>query len=150
MSHAGDLMVVIWGRRILKLHQLLAKVLYFFNFGQDDKKKALKSHELYEETGFCEGNTRNRWRDGQVCPDVDKELWRLGPDGSGVFWRPDRGKGERAEIKDKGVRERERTEGGGETEKRERRRKESRGERGDGKRVGERERVKPALNREKG
>ncbi|GFY28317.1 hypothetical protein TNCV_4396491 [Trichonephila clavipes] len=26
--------------------------------------------------GFCEGDTRNRWRDGQVCPDVDKELWR--------------------------------------------------------------------------
>ncbi|GFV92356.1 hypothetical protein TNCV_3949661 [Trichonephila clavipes] len=37
--------------------------------------------------GFCEWNTRNRWRDGQVCPDVDKELWRLGPDDSGVFWR---------------------------------------------------------------
>ncbi|GFV74673.1 hypothetical protein TNCV_1178101 [Trichonephila clavipes] len=37
--------------------------------------------------GFCEWNTRNRWRDGQECPDVDKELWRLGPDGSGVFWR---------------------------------------------------------------
>ncbi|GFY26831.1 hypothetical protein TNCV_4375771 [Trichonephila clavipes] len=36
---------------------------------------------------LCEGNTRNRWRDGQVCPDVDKELWRLGPDGSSVFWR---------------------------------------------------------------
>ncbi|GFX42482.1 hypothetical protein TNCV_1520451 [Trichonephila clavipes] len=36
---------------------------------------------------LCEENTRNRWRDGQVCPDVDKELWRLGPDGSGVFWR---------------------------------------------------------------
>ncbi|GFY22624.1 hypothetical protein TNCV_2178851 [Trichonephila clavipes] len=34
-----------------------------------------------------EGDTRSRWRDGQVCPDVDKELWRLGPDGSGVFWR---------------------------------------------------------------
>ncbi|GFW77068.1 hypothetical protein TNCV_2724981 [Trichonephila clavipes] len=33
--------------------------------------------------GFCEWNTRNRWRDGQVCPDVDKELWRLGPDSSG-------------------------------------------------------------------
>ncbi|GFY24644.1 hypothetical protein TNCV_1016901 [Trichonephila clavipes] len=33
--------------------------------------------------GFCEWNTRNRWRDGQVCPDVDKELWRLGLDGSG-------------------------------------------------------------------
>ncbi|GFT78220.1 hypothetical protein TNCV_4335841 [Trichonephila clavipes] len=28
---------------------------------------------------------RNRRRDGQVCPDVDKELWRLGPDSSGVF-----------------------------------------------------------------
>ncbi|GFY00385.1 hypothetical protein TNCV_1664241 [Trichonephila clavipes] len=41
--------------------------------------------------------------------------------------------------KDKRVREREWTEGGGETEKRERRRKESRGER-----------VKPALNGEKG
>ncbi|GFS69471.1 hypothetical protein TNCV_3893611 [Trichonephila clavipes] len=122
--------------------------------------------------GFCEGDTRNRWRDGQVCPDVDKELWRLGSDGSGVFWRwtsvsrcgqgtmaawarrlgcvlacnapigrgwsretletrkkEDRGKGERAEKKDKRVRERERTEGGGETEKREGRRKESRGER---------------------
>ncbi|GFW97971.1 hypothetical protein TNCV_2600101 [Trichonephila clavipes] len=32
---------------------------------------------------LCEGDTRNRWRDGQVCPDVDKELWRLGPDDSG-------------------------------------------------------------------
>ncbi|GFS87158.1 hypothetical protein TNCV_1130451 [Trichonephila clavipes] len=30
-----------------------------------------------------EGDTRSRWRDGQVCPDVDEELWRLGPDGSG-------------------------------------------------------------------
>ncbi|GFU49063.1 hypothetical protein TNCV_5055611 [Trichonephila clavipes] len=36
---------------------------------------------------FCEWNTRNRWRDGQVCPDVDKKLWRLGPNGSGLFWR---------------------------------------------------------------
>ncbi|GFX73529.1 hypothetical protein TNCV_2342341 [Trichonephila clavipes] len=33
-----------------------------------------------------EGDTRNRWRDGPVCPAVDKELWRLGPDVSGVFW----------------------------------------------------------------
>ncbi|GFW99887.1 uncharacterized protein TNCV_3510061 [Trichonephila clavipes] len=31
-----------------------------------------------------EGDTRNRWRDGPVCPDVDKELWRLGPDSSAV------------------------------------------------------------------
>ncbi|GFW21230.1 hypothetical protein TNCV_3774411 [Trichonephila clavipes] len=22
-----------------------------------------------------------------LCPDVDKELWRLGPDSSGVYWR---------------------------------------------------------------
>ncbi|GFV03338.1 uncharacterized protein TNCV_4019351 [Trichonephila clavipes] len=33
--------------------------------------------------GFCEWNNRNRWHDGQVCPYVDKELWRLGPDSSG-------------------------------------------------------------------
>ncbi|GFS61821.1 hypothetical protein TNCV_4345311 [Trichonephila clavipes] len=32
-----------------------------------------------------DGDTRNRWHDGQVCPDVDKELWRLGPDGSGKW-----------------------------------------------------------------
>ncbi|GFX73531.1 uncharacterized protein TNCV_2342361 [Trichonephila clavipes] len=31
-----------------------------------------------------EGDTRNRWRDGPVCPAVDKELWRLGPDSSAV------------------------------------------------------------------
>ncbi|GFW13324.1 hypothetical protein TNCV_3767411 [Trichonephila clavipes] len=73
---------------------------------------------------FCEGDTRNRWRDGQVCPDVDKELWRLGPDGSGER------KKKEAEKKEKESPGERRTEGGGETEKR---------ERGDGKRVGERE-----------
>ncbi|GFW56266.1 retrovirus-related Pol polyprotein from transposon 297 [Trichonephila clavipes] len=31
-----------------------------------------------------EGDARNRWRDGPVCPAVDKELWRLGADGSAV------------------------------------------------------------------
>ncbi|GFY34369.1 uncharacterized protein TNCV_2506721 [Trichonephila clavipes] len=31
-----------------------------------------------------EGDTRNRWRDGPVCPDVDQELWRLVPDSSAV------------------------------------------------------------------
>ncbi|GFU13569.1 retrovirus-related Pol polyprotein from transposon 412 [Trichonephila clavipes] len=31
-----------------------------------------------------EGDARNRWRDGPVCPAVDKKLWRLGPDGSAV------------------------------------------------------------------
>ncbi|GFW03573.1 hypothetical protein TNCV_3987921 [Trichonephila clavipes] len=78
---------------------------------------------------------------GQVCPDVDKELWRLGPDGSG---KKDRGKGEKREQreKEKRVWERERTEGGGETEKRERRRKETERESG-------RERVMPALNGKK-
>ncbi|GFU69825.1 hypothetical protein TNCV_2452831 [Trichonephila clavipes] len=65
---------------------------------------------------------------GQVCPDVDKELWRLGTEGSGVFlacYAPI-GRGRSRETlagKDKRVRERERTEGG----------------RRDGKRVGERE-----------
>ncbi|GFT60407.1 hypothetical protein TNCV_4971731 [Trichonephila clavipes] len=82
---------------------------------------------------FCEGDTRNRWRDGQVCPDMDKELWRLGPDEES----------KRVEKKDRRVRERERAEGGGKTEKRERRRKETERESG-------RERVMPALNGEKG
>ncbi|GFS54695.1 retrovirus-related Pol polyprotein from transposon 412 [Trichonephila clavipes] len=34
------------------------------------------------QTVLFEGDARNRWRDGPVCPAVDKELWRLGPDGS--------------------------------------------------------------------
>ncbi|GFU91996.1 hypothetical protein TNCV_192451 [Trichonephila clavipes] len=55
----------------------------------------------------------------------------------------DRRKEKRRGKKDKRVRERERTEGGGGTEERERRRKET--ERKSG-----RERVKPALNGEKG
>ncbi|GFU65950.1 hypothetical protein TNCV_1397591 [Trichonephila clavipes] len=64
---------------------------------------------------------------GQVCPDVDKELWRLGPDGSG-----DRGKKEkRGEEKGQGspgegTDGRRRRDG----KERERRRKESRGESG--------------------
>ncbi|GFV17368.1 hypothetical protein TNCV_3199791 [Trichonephila clavipes] len=33
---------------------------------------------------YMKGNTRNRWRDGPVCPAADKELWRLGPDSSRV------------------------------------------------------------------
>ncbi|GFT02270.1 hypothetical protein TNCV_85101 [Trichonephila clavipes] len=36
------------------------------------------------QTVLFEGDARNRWRDGPVCPAVDKELWRLGPDGSAV------------------------------------------------------------------
>ncbi|GFU47352.1 hypothetical protein TNCV_790661 [Trichonephila clavipes] len=34
---------------------------------------------------YMKGNTRNRWRDGPVCPAADKELWRLGPDSSRVL-----------------------------------------------------------------
>ncbi|GFU23005.1 hypothetical protein TNCV_3946761 [Trichonephila clavipes] len=35
-----------------------------------------------------EGETRNRWRVMDKCVQMfDKELWRLGPDGSDVFWR---------------------------------------------------------------
>ncbi|GFY03899.1 hypothetical protein TNCV_1196791 [Trichonephila clavipes] len=94
--------------------------------------------------GFCEGDTRNRWRDGQVCPDVDKELWRLGPDGSGR--KKKRGPGERRKSREKGQESPgERTDG------RRRRDGKERGEtERDGKRVGERERVMPALNGKKG
>ncbi|GFW61643.1 hypothetical protein TNCV_3705781 [Trichonephila clavipes] len=67
----------------------------------------------------------------QVCPDVDKELWRLGPDGSGK-------KKKEQKKEDKKVRG-ERTDG--------RRRRER--ERGDGKRVGERE-SEPRLEWRKG
>ncbi|GFX82081.1 uncharacterized protein TNCV_398111 [Trichonephila clavipes] len=34
------------------------------------------------QTVLFERDARNRWRDGPVCPAVDKELWRPGPDGS--------------------------------------------------------------------
>ncbi|GFW78756.1 hypothetical protein TNCV_4261791 [Trichonephila clavipes] len=111
--------------------------------------------------GFCEGNTRNRWRDGQVCPDVDKELWRLGPDGSGVFWRWTSvsrcgqgtmapwarrlGEGEKEEEtrKERSGRKRTRESGRENGRKEEERRKETERESG-------RERVKPALNGEEG
>ncbi|GFW13598.1 uncharacterized protein TNCV_1210641 [Trichonephila clavipes] len=42
------------------------------------------------QTVLFEGDARNRWRDGPVCPAVDKELWRLGPDGSGHEKEKDR------------------------------------------------------------
>ncbi|GFT55119.1 alpha-tocopherol transfer protein-like [Trichonephila clavipes] len=90
---------------------------------------------------LCEGNTRNRWRDGQVCPDVDKELWRLGPDGSGVFWRvmrkSDEGGQERLLEKKKEGRER-RT-----SRVRERERTEGEDGKGEGKRVGKRDERSP-------
>ncbi|GFS67697.1 hypothetical protein TNCV_4363791 [Trichonephila clavipes] len=75
---------------------------------------------------LSEGDTRNKWRDGQVCPDV--ELWRLGPDGSGENGEKDERDGKR--------RERRRKEKGEETAKV---KKNSRGER-----------EEPALYGEKG
>ncbi|GFW71253.1 hypothetical protein TNCV_536711 [Trichonephila clavipes] len=98
--------------------------------------------------GFCEGDTRNRWRDGQVCPDVDKELWSLEPDGSGMFWRSTSvsrcGQGTMAPWARrlgtpgrKESREKRKNESGRENGRKEEERRKR--ERGDGKRVGERE-----------
>ncbi|GFW90466.1 uncharacterized protein TNCV_77001 [Trichonephila clavipes] len=41
----------------------------------------MQRHEIPSEAVLFEGDARNRWRDGPVCPAVDQELWRLGPDG---------------------------------------------------------------------
>ncbi|GFW00959.1 hypothetical protein TNCV_1761971 [Trichonephila clavipes] len=49
--------------------------------------KVFTINQLWNDRLLFEGDARNRWRDGPVYPAVDKELWRLGPDGSGVFWR---------------------------------------------------------------
>ncbi|GFU24695.1 uncharacterized protein TNCV_3178311 [Trichonephila clavipes] len=89
-----------------------------------------------------EGDTRSRWRDGQVCPDVDKELWRLGPDGSGQKKKPERKKeGEGRERKGQ-ERPRERKKGGEESPRKSRKKGQES--------PGERERAKPVLNGEKG
>ncbi|GFU05027.1 uncharacterized protein TNCV_1291111 [Trichonephila clavipes] len=69
-----DILMEIWKNRVKKIDFVL-------------KWLSRVGSEVGPTKGFCEWNTRKRWRDGQVCPDVDKELWRLGPDGSGVFWR---------------------------------------------------------------
>ncbi|GFV18832.1 hypothetical protein TNCV_4757191 [Trichonephila clavipes] len=94
---------------------------------------------------LCEGNTRNRWRDGQVCPNVDKELWRLGPDGSGVFWRvvrkSDEGGQERLLEKERKVERGGRGDPGERTDERsEEEDEKSPGERTDGKERDERRR----------
>ncbi|GFT82506.1 hypothetical protein TNCV_2898071 [Trichonephila clavipes] len=49
-------------------------------------------------------NTRNRWRDGQVCPDVDKELYALGQT-TGDEERETRKKRKRGDPKGRGMRE---------------------------------------------
>ncbi|GFX29212.1 hypothetical protein TNCV_3217461 [Trichonephila clavipes] len=51
-------------------------IVYCLNSGNEARQTG--RHNM-----LSDGDTRNRWRDGQVCPDVDKELWHLGSDGSG-------------------------------------------------------------------
>ncbi|GFS60016.1 hypothetical protein TNCV_3455841 [Trichonephila clavipes] len=77
-------------------------IVYCLNSGTEDRQTG--RHNM-----LGDGDTRNRWRDGQVCPDVDKELWRLGPDGSGT-----RRDGRREKVG------RERTEGEGRGDRRKR------------------------------
>ncbi|GFU57656.1 hypothetical protein TNCV_3638111 [Trichonephila clavipes] len=85
------------------------------------------------------GDTRNRWRDGPVCPDVDQELWRLGPDSSGHEDKDRKKPGEREE--------RDRKKKPGEKKKIREKSEEEQKERT---RDPERESAKPALNGEKG
>ncbi|GFT02271.1 hypothetical protein TNCV_85111 [Trichonephila clavipes] len=71
-------------------HRLSLNVLRSTSCGMTGARGHCLLSELREwrlQTVLFEGDARNRWRDGPVCPAVDKELWRLGPDGSGVFWR---------------------------------------------------------------
>ncbi|GFV31160.1 hypothetical protein TNCV_4314851 [Trichonephila clavipes] len=92
---------------------------------------------------LCEGNTRNRWRDGQVCPDVDKELWRLGPDGSGKRGRrsSEKGQKERSEEEDENS-PGERTDGRRGEKRREEKTGETDGEKGRSPEIG----VKKTMN----
>ncbi|GFX21161.1 hypothetical protein TNCV_4367401 [Trichonephila clavipes] len=82
---------------------------------------------------LCEGDTRNRWRDGQVCPDVRQ--------GTMAPWARRLGGEEKKEDKER-FRERERTEGGGETKKSGENGEETRGE---DRRDGERKGLSPGL-----
>ncbi|GFX07492.1 hypothetical protein TNCV_5092071 [Trichonephila clavipes] len=79
-------------------------IVYCLNSGSEERQTG--RHNM-----LCEGETRNRWRDGQVCPDVDKELWRLGPDVSGVRRGED---GERRKEKGEETEGEERGDGKGE------------------------------------
>ncbi|GFU55747.1 retrovirus-related Pol polyprotein from transposon 297 [Trichonephila clavipes] len=70
-----DILMETWKNRVKKIDFVL-------------KWSSRVGSEVGPRLKCCmKGNTRNRWRDGPVCPAVDKELWRLGPDSSGVFWR---------------------------------------------------------------
>ncbi|GFV05779.1 hypothetical protein TNCV_5035181 [Trichonephila clavipes] len=106
---------------------------------------------------LSEGDTRNRWRDGQVCPDVGQGTmapWarRLGNEGR---------REEREKEKKKVERERMEGEGRGDGRRRERRRQRRRKEKSGGngrkekveeteERESGRERAEPALYGEKG
>ncbi|GFX88748.1 hypothetical protein TNCV_1557931 [Trichonephila clavipes] len=116
-----DILIQIWKNRVKKIEFVL-------------KWLSRVGLEVGPTKGFYEGDTRNRWRDGQVCPDVDKELWRLRPDGSGEKKKDEVTRKERSRKKGQES-PGERTDG--------RRRKDGKRERGDGKRLkdsrGERE-----------
>ncbi|GFW25341.1 hypothetical protein TNCV_5089061 [Trichonephila clavipes] len=70
-----------------------------------DNRQSVSQNNHVIFSRVCEWNTRNRWRDGQVCSDVDKEIWRLGPGSSGDE-RPEKKKSKR-EKEEKRARKRE-------------------------------------------
>ncbi|GFV05520.1 hypothetical protein TNCV_227311 [Trichonephila clavipes] len=86
---------------------------------------------------LSEGDARNRWRDGPVCPAVDKELGRLGPDGSGHKEKKDRKKIWRERVREKRPGEREKGKKTGKNLERESKREETRREREKEKKTGE-------------
>ncbi|GFV59912.1 uncharacterized protein TNCV_3960271 [Trichonephila clavipes] len=85
-----DILMEIWKNRVKKIDFVL-------------KWLSRVGSEVGPTKGFCEWNTRNRWHDGQVCPDVDKELWRLGPGSSGVRKKSEREKEEKRARKREGL-----------------------------------------------
>ncbi|GFT61867.1 hypothetical protein TNCV_4914591 [Trichonephila clavipes] len=88
-------------------------IVYCLNSGREDRQTGL--HNM-----LCEGDTKNRWRDGQVCPDVGQET--MAP------WARRLGRGK--DGSERGGEEKKKSGENGRRKRRERRRKkESRGER---------------------
>ncbi|GFU28738.1 hypothetical protein TNCV_469071 [Trichonephila clavipes] len=119
-----DILIRIWKNRVKKIDFVL-------------KWLSRVGSEVGLTKVLCEGDTRNRWLDGQVCPDVGqgtKAPWarRLGCV-LACYAQIGREKRRRRE-------EREREETEGEDEKRWKRREEGGDGKGEGKRVGERQR----------
>ncbi|GFW66332.1 hypothetical protein TNCV_1712301 [Trichonephila clavipes] len=85
-------------------------IVYCLNSGSEERQTG--RHNM-----LCEGDTRNRWRDGQVCADVlqgTRAPWarRLGREERSPGERTDgRRRERRRQRRRKRVRERERTEG---------------------------------------